>query len=86
MICELAIGREFCQFRNENKLKAKKSSSRQFNPVADHFNDENHLNNKFDYKINIVGQEANKNRRLRLEEAWMLLLNTHYPNELNSKW
>ena len=55
------------------------------NPVADHFNDENHLNNKFDYKINIVGQEANKNRRLRLEEAWMLLLNTHYPNGLYSQ-
>ena len=34
------------------------------NPVADHFNEENHLNNKLNYKINIVGQEANKNRRL----------------------
>ena len=56
------------------------------NPVEDHFNDENHSNNKFEYKINIVGQEANKNRRLRLVEVWMLLLNTHYPNDLNSKW
>ena len=56
------------------------------NLVADHFNDENYLNNKLDYKINIVVQEAIKNRRLRLEEAWMLLLNTHYPNGLNSKW
>ena len=43
------------------------------NPVADHFNEDDHSNNKLDYKINIVGQEANKNRRLRLEEAWMLL-------------
>ena len=54
--------------------------------VADHFNEEDHANNKLHYKINIIGQEANKNRRLRLEEAWMLLLNTHYPNGLNSKW
>ena len=53
------------------------------NPVADHFN-EDHSDNKLDYKINIVGQEGNKNRRLRLEEAWMLLLNTHYPNGLNT--
>ena len=52
------------------------------NPVADHFNEENHSNNKLDYKINIVGQETNKNSRLRIEEAWMLLLNTHYPNGL----
>ena len=52
----------------------------------DHFNEDNHSNNKLDYKINIVGQESNKNRRLRLEEAWVLLLNTHYPNGLNSKW
>ena len=56
------------------------------NPMAGHFNEEDHSNNKLDYKSNIVGQEANKNRRLGLEEAWMLLLNTHYPNGLNSKW
>ena len=65
---------------HESMMNTKKE-----NPVADHFNDENHLNNKFDYKINIVGQEANKNKRLRLEEAWILLLNTHYPNGLNSQ-
>ena len=56
------------------------------NPVADHFNEEEHTENRLDFKINVVGQEQNKNRRLRLEEAWMLLLNTHHPNGLNSKW
>ena len=56
------------------------------NPVADHFNEEEHTENKLDFKINVVGHETNKNRRLRLEEAWMLLLNTHHPNGLNSKW
>ena len=59
-------------------------NTRKENHVAHHFNEDDHLNNKLDYKINIVGQEANKNRRL--EEAWMLLLNTHYPNGSNSKW
>ena len=56
------------------------------NPVADHFNEEEHTENRLDFKINVVGQEINKNRRLRLEEAWMLLLNTHHPNGLKSKW
>ena len=56
------------------------------NPVADHFNEEEHMENRLDFKINVVGQETNKNRRLRLEEVWMLLLNTHHPNGLNSKW
>ena len=65
---------------HESMINTKKE-----NPVADHFNEDDHSNNKLDYKINIVGQEANKNRRLRLEETWMLLLNTHYPNGLNSK-
>ena len=46
------------------------------NQVADHFNEEDHSKNRLDYKINVVRQEANKNRRLRLEESWMLLLNT----------
>ena len=66
---------------HESMINTKKE-----NPVADHFNEKDHSNNKLDYKINIAGQETNKNRRLRLEEAWMLLLNTHYPNGLNSKW
>ena len=60
-------------------------NTRKENPMADHFNEEDHSGNRLDYKINIVGQEANKNRRLRLEESRMLLLNTHYPNGLNSK-
>ena len=66
---------------HESMINTKKE-----NPVADHFNEEDHSNNNLGYKINIIGQEAYKNRRLRLEEAWMLLLNAHYPNGLNSKW
>ena len=66
---------------HESMINTKKE-----NPVADHFNEEEHTENRLDFKINVVGQESNKNRRLRLEEAWMFLLNTHHPNGLNSKW
>ena len=42
---------------HESMINTKKE-----NPVVEHFNEENQSNNKFDYKINVVGQEANKNR------------------------
>ena len=63
---------------HESMINTKKE-----NPVSDHFNKEEHSENKLDYKVNIIGQESNKNRRIRLEESWMLLLNTQYPNCLN---
>ena len=66
------------------RLHESMTNTKKENLVADLFNEDNHSNNKLDYEINIAGQEANKNRRLRLEETWMLLLNTHYPNGLNS--
>ena len=59
--------------------------TRKENIVAEHFNEEDHEDNQ-NFKINIVGHEQDKNRRLRLEETWMLLLNTHQSNGLNSKW
>ena len=49
---------------HESMINTKKE-----NPVADNFNEEDHSNNKLNYKINIVGQEANKNRRLRLAQS-----------------
>ena len=39
-----------------------------------------------DYSITIVDKESNKNRRLRLEESWMTLLNTLTPTGLNGRW
>ena len=54
------------------RLHESMMNTRKKNPVADHFNEEDHSENRLDYKINVVRQETNKNRRLRLEESWML--------------
>lgn len=51
------------------------------NPVAHHFNQ--HQNP--DYTIIVLDREENKNKRLRLEEAWMTLLNTIHPSGINVK-
>ena len=42
---------------HESMINTKKE-----NPVADHFNEEEHTENRLDFKINVVGQESNKNR------------------------
>ena len=54
------------------------------NPVAQHFGTKN-LNEK-EYTLEILDQEQDKNKRNRLEEAWIFLLNTITPSSLNSKW
>ena len=54
------------------------------NPVAQHFGI--NLNKAQDYKIQILDQESDKNRRLRLEEAWIFILKTSTPDGLNTKW
>ena len=53
-------------------------------PVAIHYRSHNHTTD--DYSITIVDKETNKNRRLRLEESWMTLLNTLTPKGLNGRW
>ena len=52
-------------------------------PVAIHYRSYNHTID--DYSITIVDQEKDKNRRLRLEEAWMTLLNHLTPRGLNGR-
>ena len=54
------------------------------NPVAQHFG-VNQLTEK-EYSIEILDQEPDKNKRNRLEEAWIFLLNTMTPSGLNTKW
>jgi hypothetical protein len=55
----------------------------QEHPVAQHFSDNNHT--ETDYKIMAIDKCATKNNRLRLEEAWMILLNTLHPDGLNAR-
>ena len=54
------------------------------NPVAQHFGI--NVNNAKDYNIIILDQDSDKNRRLRLEEAWIYILETMTPRGLNTKW
>ena len=53
------------------------------NPVAQHFGTKK-LQPK-DYTLEILDQESDKNKRNRLEEAWIYLLNSMTPSGLNSK-
>ena len=52
-------------------------------PVAQHYNSYNH--SLYDYNIITVDKEPNKNKRLRLEEAWMYLMDILYPKGLNAR-
>ena len=53
-------------------------------PVAIHYRSYNHTADN--YFITIVDKETDKNRRLRLEESWMTLLNTLISKGLNGRW
>ena len=53
------------------------------NNIAENFNLSNH--SPISYTVKIVGQEVDKNKRLRLEESWIHLLDTFQPNGLNLK-
>ena len=52
-------------------------------PVAQHFNSYNH--SWHDYNIIAVDKESDKNRRLRLEESWMYLMDTLWSKGLNAR-
>ena len=59
-----------------NRCRGRDSSIRteKDHPVAIHYRPYNRTID--DYSITIVDKEPDKNRRLRLEESWMMLLNT----------
>ena len=69
-----------CRCRgHESSIRTEKD-----HPVAIQHRSYNHTID--DYSITIVDKEKNKNRRLRLEESWMTLLNTLTPRGLNGRW
>ena len=65
--------------RHESSITAEKD-----HPVAIHYRSYNHTTDN--YSITIMDKEPDKNRRLRLEESWMTLLNTITPKGLNDRW
>ncbi len=52
-------------------------------PVAAHFNRRDHQGTG--YRVTVLDKEWDKNKRLRLEEAWMHLLSTIQPYGMNLK-
>ena len=53
-------------------------------PVALHFRSYNHTAE--DFIITVINKDEDKNRRLRLEESWIILLGTLAPKDLNGRW
>ena len=53
------------------------------NIVSTHYKQYNHTSE--DYIVTAIDKETDYNRRLRLQEAWMILLETMYPKGLNSQ-
>ena len=53
------------------------------NIVSRHYKEYNHTSE--DYIVTAIDKETDYNKRLRLEEAWILLLESMYPKGLNSR-
>ena len=53
-------------------------------PVALHYRSYNHTTE--DFTITVIDKDQDKNRRLRLEESWITLLDTLTPKGLNGRW
>jgi hypothetical protein len=56
-------------------------TTQQNHPVAIHYHDNNHTEK--DYTVIALDREKDKNKRLRLEEEWITLLDTLQPKGLN---
>ena len=82
--CGLQYTGETSQTTNK-RLRAHVSTinTKKDTPVANHFNNRGH--SKEDISLTIVDQEFRKNRRLRLEESWMLILDTRSPSGINAR-
>ena len=67
------------RFRNHESVIRSNSE----NNIAEHFTLENH--SPISYTVKIVSQEEDKNKKLRLEESWIHLLDTFQTKGLNLK-
>ena len=54
------------------------------NPIAQHLGTK--ILNEKQYSLEVLDQNIDKNKRNRLEESWIFLLNTITPHSLNTKW
>ena len=64
---------------HENDMRYAKDKA-----TAIHYRSYNHTAE--DYIVQAIDYQEGKNERLRLEEAWMVLLDTIYPKGLNQRW
>ena len=53
------------------------------NRLSIHYKEYNHTSE--DYALRAIDKESDYNKRLRLEEAWIILLDSMYPKGLNSR-
>ena len=53
------------------------------NIVSQHYKQYNHTSD--DYTVAATDTERDYDKKLRLEEAWMILLDTMYPKVLNTR-
>ena len=53
------------------------------NIVSKHYKEYNHMGD--DYIVTAIDKETDYNKTLRLEEAWIFLLDTMHPKGLNSR-
>ena len=86
LICNCCNKRYIRESSQNNRLHGHESHIKNYhrhpgNPVVQHFGI--NLNKPQEYKIQILDQESDKNQKLRLEEAWIFILNTLTPGGLN---
>ena len=84
-VCNIQHVRETSNTMN-NRCRGHESFIRteKDHPVAIHYRSYNYTID--DYSITIVDKETDRNRRLRLEESRMTLLNTLTPKGLSNRW
>ena len=53
------------------------------NMLSKHYKEYNHTSE--DYAVTAIDKESDYNKRLRLKEAWIILMDSMHPKGLNSR-